>query len=90
MGWVKANHNCPLDGATGWSPMAHVNGNAGTTPDWSSPDAAPAAAVDPQAGKSTHGTVMMACGTVTRATGTTASGQIRRRRQTRGRSKEAS
>jgi len=55
MGWVKANHNCPLDGETGWSPMAHVNGDAGSKPDWSSPDAAaPAAAADPQAGKSTQ------------------------------------
>jgi hypothetical protein len=40
MGWVKANHNCPLDGETGWSPMAHVDGSAGEKPDWSSPDAA--------------------------------------------------
>jgi hypothetical protein len=39
MGWVKANHNCPLDGETGWSPMAHVDGSAGEKPDWSSPDA---------------------------------------------------
>lgn len=35
--------------------MAHVNGDAGSKPDWSSPDAAaPAAAVDPEAGKSTQ------------------------------------
>lgn len=34
--------------------MAHVNGDAGSKPDWSSPDAAPAAVADPEAGKSTQ------------------------------------
>ena len=54
MGWVKANHNCPLDGPTGWSPMAHVNGDTSSKPDWSSPDATTPAAADANVGKSTQ------------------------------------
>jgi hypothetical protein len=45
IGWVKANHNCPLDGETGWSPMAHVNGTATSKPNWSPPDTASVASV---------------------------------------------
>lgn len=54
-GWVKANHNCDLDGETGWSPMAHVDGTAADKPGSTSPDAdASQAAAAADVGKSTQ------------------------------------
>jgi hypothetical protein len=47
MGWVKANHNCPLDGETGWSPMAHVDGTAASKPDDAAVPGAPVADAPP-------------------------------------------
>lgn len=57
-GWVTANHNCDLDGETGWSPLAHIDGSASQSSQTDSSTAANAntanANTAANAGKSTQ------------------------------------